>query len=404
MDDYNDLSEPQKDFLLKLAEAVQRTGCYVWYLWRAELFCAKHREEIIQDVPTYEVFYKSLEKPGFIQTESLSPPPLSPSEPVKMSIMVLQKTLAFAQGSQDESPRQPQEGSAASMSTGHQKKSQIGESAATEYDRGIGMREPEREDTITTAWGAIRAPLTDFSFTDMKEIVGLAGMDVTHLAHLQQGGTRMVTKGHLRDAMDALLRDMPTKSQRRFVRIVAEEILRRDPSLEADLRGHLVRLGWTLHGGAVIPLKLLDVSELPDLPAEAGGDLVKAATRLRDGDLSGAVSAACGAVDSVTNAIYSQMAVGDPGKASFQQRIKVSLDARDVFSILEAELTGLGLRPQDVTPLLGNLKGSLHQAAYVMQTLRSKVGDVHGTKPALRALVFDSLKWAALIVRFLSEA
>jgi len=47
------------------------------------------------------------------------------------------------------------------------------------------------------------------------------------------------------------------------------------------------------------------------------------------------------------------------------------------------------------------LLGSLNQAAYVMQTLRSKMGDVHGTKPVLEPLVFDSLKWASLIVRLL---
>lgn len=49
--------------------------------------------------------------------------------------------------------------------------------------------------------------------------------------------------------------------------------------------------------------------------------------------------------------------------------------------------------------LAHNLRGALNQGAYVMQTLRSRMGDVHGSKPVLKPLVFDSLKWAALLVR-----
>lgn len=38
-----------------------------------------------------------------------------------------------------------------------------------------------------------------------------------------------------------------------------------------------------------------------------------------------------------------------------------------------------------------------------MQTLRSKMGDVHGTKPILKPLLFDSLKWAGILVRTLTS-
>lgn len=49
---------------------------------------------------------------------------------------------------------------------------------------------------------------------------------------------------------------------------------------------------------------MLDISEIPELPEEAHTNLLKAATRFRNGDLSGALAAACGAVDAVTNKIY----------------------------------------------------------------------------------------------------
>jgi hypothetical protein len=35
--------------------------------------------------------------------------------------------------------------------------------------------------------------------------------------------------------------------------------------------------------------------------------------------------------------------------------------------------------------------------------LRSNMGDVHGTKPVLKALVFDCLKWAELMLRALKN-
>lgn len=41
----------------------------------------------------------------------------------------------------------------------------------------------------------------------------------------------------------------------------------------------------------------------------------------------------------------------------------------------------------------------ISQGAYVMQSLRSRMGDVHGTKPILKPLVFDFLKWAELMLR-----
>jgi len=45
----------------------------------------------------------------------------------------------------------------------------------------------------------------------------------------------------------------------------------------------------------------------------------------------------------------------------------------------------------------------MNQGAYVIQTLRSNMGDFHGTKPILKPLVFDCLKWIELMLRALKE-
>lgn len=93
--------------------------------------------------------------------------------------------------------------------------------------------------------------------------------------------------------------------------------------------------------------------------------------------------------------------LGDPGKASFQERCNRSVEAREVISETEQQLRALGWDDADVKPFAHNLKGAMNQGAYVMQTLRSNMGDVHGTKPILKPLVFDSLKWAEILVRTL---
>ena len=70
---------------------------------------------------------------------------------------------------------------------------------------------------------------------------------------------------------------------------------------------------------------------------------------------------------------------------------------------LDQQLAQLGWDVADITPVRKNFEGALNQGAYVMQSLRSKIGDVHGTKPILKPLVFDCMKWAELVVRALGK-
>lgn len=254
------------------------------------------------------------------------------------------------------------------------------------------------------AWSTIRSALHEkVSFGSIKVIAGLGGIDLTRMAHLEQhssgGGA---TKSQLLSAIDQQIGEMDETRRRQFVRIVIEEVLRRQPDVESYLRDAFERFGWALHDGHLIELAILDVSELQELPPVSHADLVKAATRFRDGDLSGAVSAACAAVDSVTSRIYVEKNLGDPSRASFQEKVSRSLAAKGVWDDIRMQLVELDWAQADVKVFTRNLQGALNQGAYVMQTLRSQMGDVHGTKPILKPLVSDSIKWATLIVRHLS--
>ena len=258
------------------------------------------------------------------------------------------------------------------------------------------------------SWNPLRSALQNsFSFYEIKDIVGLAGLDLTAIAHLEQepsGGTSKMgaSKGQLMTGIDRALSSLDEDQKQRFVVIVAEKVIPALPTAVRDeLALHLRNFGLGIAGNTVVPLKIFDVSELAELSIESRDDILKAAQRLRDGDLSGALSAACGAVDATTSVVYKSSGLGDPGKASFQERCKQALRAKEVFEKLEQELRSLGWEDSHITKFKNNFEGALNQAAYVMQTLRSRMGDVHGTKPVMKPLVFDSLKWAALIVRAL---
>lgn len=253
-------------------------------------------------------------------------------------------------------------------------------------------------------WGPIRAVLREnFYFADIKDIAGLAGIDVVQLSDLQQRPGGNVTKDMLLASIESQYEKMSEEDKHRFVTIVTEEVLRRSPRLESQLRDYLSRLGWTVHDGKIIPLEIFDTSELEELPPEAEADLMNAVVRLRDGNLSGAITSACAAIDSVTSAIYLENSLGDPGQASFQERVSRSFEARAVLPALTRELRELNWSDGDIQLFVHNLHGSLNQAAHVMQKLRPNMGDVHGTKPVIEALAYNSIKWATLILRLLKR-
>ncbi len=257
--------------------------------------------------------------------------------------------------------------------------------------------------SLNQAWGPLRVILEDnYSFNSIKQVVSLAGVDVTSLAHLEQkSGGGGATKGQLMTALDREIAQLDHAEKSRVLNHLAEEIVRQRPWEIERLDGYLERLGWQFADGTLVPIELFDVAELVDLPDAAKTDLLKAAARLRDGDLSGALAAACAAVDSATNAVYAEHGLGSPSNDSFQTRCANALKAKRTISGLTGELSALGWKEADADKLSKNLQGALNQGAYVMQTLRSRMSDVHGSKRVLNPLVFDSLKWAALIVRML---
>jgi hypothetical protein len=255
------------------------------------------------------------------------------------------------------------------------------------------------EKSITTIWGPISSILREkFTAHRTKQILGYLGFNMNVLSGLPLT-TNTADKDLFMNRVEVEYFQMDQQSKESFLIGIIEEILREKPDLKSEIEERTIRLGWKFHGDTPISIDMFDVSELVDMPIESHKDLIKAVKKMRDGDPSGAISSLCGAIDSITTDIYKREKLGNVGDASFQEKIATCLKAVGFFKKLQEELITLKWPENEAKKLVENYKGSINQAAYMLGSLRCNMGDVHGTKPCLDALVFDSIKWASLILR-----
>ena len=221
---------------------------------------------------------------------------------------------------------------------------------------------------------------------------------MTALASLTQQGKGFASKDTLLSAIDSELGQMDDARQELFVRSVAEEMVQTTAEALDELNDRFRKMGWSFSKGKLLPLSLIDDLDVSIIPPESLNDLTKASQRLRDGDLSGAISSAAAVVETGCAEVYAQKRLGSPDADSFQEKVSKSLAASGVFEKIQKELESKSWTETDARILVENLKGSLNQAAFVMQKLRSNMGDVHGSKEVYQPLAYDSLKWASIIV------
>ena len=146
----------------------------------------------------------------------------------------------------------------------------------------------------------------------------------------------------------------------------------------------------------------LDAREARFLPRSAANELGRATSRLIDGDYSGAITSACGAVDLATQAIYANHGLGNPGTASFQTKVNTALKRLDVFEEMTTEFVNVGMDSEDASAVVDHLKKASNHAAHALQVLRHAMGDTHGSKPALRQTAYDAVKWSSAICGLLN--
>jgi hypothetical protein len=174
---------------------------------------------------------------------------------------------------------------------------------------------------LSDAWGIIRAIIPGaLTFTQIKSLVGAAGLPVHKLAHLQQrpGGA---SKGQLMDGIDVLFGKLDDDASDRFVAACVEWLIAFDDALQDVLNTELGRVGWGVTSNGVYPLRLQIELETTPLDDRMREGISKTVRRYRDGDFDGAITAICGMVDSLTERVYTTKSLGNHRSDSYQERI-----------------------------------------------------------------------------------
>ena len=86
--------------------------------------------------------------------------------------------------------------------------------------------------------------LDSFTFHQIKQIAGLAGLDVTRSSHLEQRHGGGASKGQLITALDGEVAKLDQTRKSQVLSRIAEEILSRRSEEGEWLDTYLRRLGW----------------------------------------------------------------------------------------------------------------------------------------------------------------
>lgn len=243
---------------------------------------------------------------------------------------------------------------------------------------------PLSEDQVRTLGNAILAELThQLSIPRIRQAVGRAGFDAARIPSEDR-------RAAVVPAVQRLFGEMDYAQQLRAMSILTRELP--EDSASAVLRPH----GYQFVGGQIVPLALADATEFQFLPASSAEQIRSAFERLNHGDEDGAISAACGAVDTVTLAVYEKYGLGQAPN-SFQAKVNTVMDALKIYEEIEADLLQLNVRPETAKEIVTELHEATKHAANALQVIRRALGDVHGSKPAYRRVTYDAIKWASAI-------
>lgn len=260
----------------------------------------------------------------------------------------------------------------------------------------------ESED-ISRLYGALRSELNNLSVQDIRNTVAAAGFDVSKITAKAEARSGLGSRAEVMPAVDRLFGQMTGDAQEVALKILAERLIGKNEDLFKSVQETLGRHGYQFIGGSFVPVGLLDVRESKFLPVSASAELARATARVMDGDDSGAITSACGAVDLVTQEIYTKYNIGDPGKVAFQAKVNTVFKQLNVFEEMQREFLELGMKKEDASSIIDDLRKTVNHAAKALQVLRRAMGDTHGSRPALRNTAYDAIKWGSAICGLLES-
>lgn len=258
------------------------------------------------------------------------------------------------------------------------------------------------ETDIKKVWRALRPTVKDgFTFNETKDVVAAAALPVEELAHLQQKSlpAKGASKGELLDALDGLISREPDPGK--AIQNLVAAMLEQKNHLEVRISDCAERFGWRITDGQLRPLDFQVDDAVHDFSEEVKTLLRNAYRRFGEGDYSGAMTAICSALDTVTNHLYKVHGLGNPHDDSYQQRVSRS------FVVLEpayrerfSQMTDDGA---EVNKLWQNYRGAINQAAYVMGSFRRNASDVHGVSQCPPELIRHAIDSGTFIIRSITS-
>ncbi|HYL63921.1 MAG TPA: hypothetical protein VE077_14980 [Candidatus Methylomirabilis sp.] len=253
------------------------------------------------------------------------------------------------------------------------------------------------EAEATTLGHAILSEVTRrLPIPGIREAAAAAGIDASRIPATSEARGGMGSRAEVTPALHKLFSELSHDRKERALPILAERVMARDDEAYRGLMHLLQQHGYEFEKGAFVRIGVIDEREVRYLPASATAELAKAIARLSADDQSGAITAACGAVDATTTALYEKHNLGDPG-ASFQTKVNTVIGRLKIIEKLEKELTEVGVKPVDARKIAEEIHEATKHATEALQVIRRTSGDVHGTKPTYTRTVYDTIKWASAI-------
>ena len=245
---------------------------------------------------------------------------------------------------------------------------------------------------VRKAWPAIRSILPEyFTFTNIKNIVAAAGLDIQKLAHLQQRAGSSVSKGNLIDGIEKILFELEGEKQSRIITYCISEMIQSNSRCQERLEELLYRFGWGILDGEPYPIELQVNIETEVVPEPIQKGLAKALKRYRDGDMSGCVTTVCGLLDTITEQIYDENNLGNHKDHSYHERISKA------YNTLEEKFKDIfrdnNFEDSEIIQVWQNQRKAVSQSAHVLGSYRRNISDVHGDKdvdPKIVQLVLDN--------------
>jgi len=211
---------------------------------------------------------------------------------------------------------------------------------------------PEEVETIGQALLTIAA--NNLSIPKAFSLVVSAGLDGTAIPTMPNKEVGMGSRAIITSAIFAAWNKLLPAAKERALPILGEGVLRANAPNANEGRHLLEQHGFRFVDGAFVSLNISDERERAFLPPQAYDEIAKAGARLCVGDESGAITSACGAVDSLMQYIYGKYHFADPATTAFAAKINTAINRLEIFEAMENELLSLGMKPNDVNEIVHN--------------------------------------------------